>query len=160
MSEPEKKQRKPLSEESLEKLKIAREKANEKRKELSEQRKAQKEEMVRGKIEELEKVKQEKLQKAAEKEAKKRVSEPIIESPVLPADTSVVCEKRQKRSKPTVVVEYSSSDSEDIDFENARLLFVKKDAKEKPAPPPPLPEPPQYPHAELYSSVFGNRFRR
>ena len=121
--ETSKKPRKPLSEEALEKLKIAREKANIKRKELAEQRAIEKEKLVCERMEQVELSKKDKLDKEVEKEAKKR---------------AVVT---KKKPKDTVVVEYSSSDSEDTDFAEARVMFVKKDrpkrqTKDDKAPPP------------------------
>ena len=125
--EIEKKTRKPLSEEALEKLKLAREKANAKRKEMAEQKKQDKEALIQQKLEEAKLKSNEKLEKAASKEAKKRLySQPREETK--PEET------KPKKKKDTVVVEYSSSDSDDIDFNEARVLFVKKETKRKEAP--------------------------
>ena len=132
-----KKIRKPLSQESLDKLKLAREKANAKRKEMAEQRKVEKEEMVQQKMEEVKQTKTEKLEKQAFKEAKKRISAP--------------------KKKDTVVVEYSSSDSDDFDFNDARILFVKKDRPKAPEPPE-APKPAPDPLFESYRQMFGPRF--
>ena len=68
-----KKTRKPMSEETLEKLAKAREKANAKRKEMSEERKVHKETLVQKKMEEVQEARQQKDQTAAVKEANKRV---------------------------------------------------------------------------------------
>ena len=60
-----KKTRKPMSEETLEKLAKAREKANAKRKEMSEERKVHKETLVQKKMEEVQEARQQKDQTAA-----------------------------------------------------------------------------------------------
>ena len=60
-----KKPRKPMSEETLEKLAKAREKANAKRKEMSEERKVHKETLVQKKMEEVQEARQQKDQTAA-----------------------------------------------------------------------------------------------
>jgi len=134
----EPKKRKELSPEALEKLKLAREKANAKRKELAEQRAAEREELVQQKMEQVEKTKKDKLEKQADKEAKKRV--------------------QHKPKKDTVVVEYSSSDSDDFDFQDARVMFVKKD-RPKPVEQPPVEVPPAPDPLEgAYRHMFGPRF--
>jgi len=138
----EPKKRKELSPEALEKLKLAREKANAKRKELAEQRAAEREELVQQKLEEAQKSKQDRLEKQADIEAKKRV--------------------QHKPKKDTVVVEYSSSDSDDFDFQDARVMFVRKDRAKPPKQPteqpsvevPPAPDPLE----GAYQHMFGPRF--
>ena len=69
----DKKVRKPLSEENLQKLALAREKANQKRKEMSEQRKIEKEALIQQKLEEAKTKTDERMEKQAVKEAKKRM---------------------------------------------------------------------------------------
>jgi len=106
------KKRKQLSEEALEKLRLAREKANAKRKELAEQRAVEKEKLIQERIEQVKISKAGRLEKQVDKEAKKRIAAPV-------------------KKKDTVVVEYSSTDSEDIDFEEARVMFVKRERKKE-----------------------------
>ena len=100
-----KKIRKPMSEETLEKLAKAREKANAKRKEMSEERKVHKESLVQQKMEEVQEARQQKDQTAAVKEAKKRV--------------------RAKRESIIIERESSGSSSED-DIRDARVYTVRK----------------------------------
>ena len=75
--------RKPMTEEALQKLAMAREKANAKRKEMAAERSKQKEQLVQEKLKE----KQEKMNKSAEIEAKKRmplyIKEPMHTNQVL-----------------------------------------------------------------------------
>ena len=152
----EKKARKPLSEETLAKLAQAREKANQKRKEMAEQRKADKEALVQEKLEQAKTVKDEKLEKAAAKEAKKRMytkaAQPVQDvEPMSPLESLAQAPKPKKKPKDTVVVEYSSSDSDDFDFKDARVMFVKKDR--------PKPQAVQHdPLAGAYSQMFGAPF--
>ena len=152
----EKKSRKPLSEETLAKLAQAREKANQKRKEMSEARKADKEALVQQKIEEAKLHKDERLEKQATKEAKKRMytkaAQPVQDvEPMSPLESVAQAPKPKKKPKDTVVVEYSSSDSDDFDFKDARVMFVKKDR--------PKPQAVQHdPLASAYSQMFGSPF--
>ena len=135
MEETEAPKKRVLSDEQLEKLAKARELANAKRKEMAEQRRADKEALVQQKMEEAKVQRTEKLEKQATREAKKRVSS----------------------SKAAVVVEYSSSDSDDFDLDTARVLFVKKDRpKKNPVPKPIAPAPD--PLAGAYRRMFEPRF--
>ena len=142
-----------LSDEAKAKLAQARELANAKRKELAEMRKASKEALVQQKMEEVQQKRTERLEKQAMREAKKRVTDcGCSDSPASPP-------KPPKKSKDAVVVEYSSSDSDDIDFDQARVLFVKKDRpknSEQPVtkPIPPAPDP----LMGAYRDMFGRRF--
>ena len=114
-----------MSEEAKAKLAQARELANAKRKELADQRKVDKEALVQQKMEEVKQKRTEQLEKQATREAKKRVTDcGCSESPASPP-------KPPKKSKDAVVVEYSSSESDDIDFDQARVLFVKKGSLKK-----------------------------
>ena len=163
------KQRKPLSEESLAKLAAARELANKKRKELSEQRKVEKESIIQQKMEEAKQKKQDKLEKSAAKEVKKRlqVSDEVEEKPVSaepvatePVATEPVATVRKPKKKDTVVVEYSSSDSDDFDFEDARVLFVKKEKQRNSSPQvekQQVPPVQRDPLASAYRNMFGPR---
>ena len=67
------KKRKPMSQESLLRLAKAREKANRIRKQLAEERKAERENLVEQKMKEVEESRKVKQETAAEKEAEKRV---------------------------------------------------------------------------------------
>ena len=133
--------KKKMSEEALARLAQAREKANARRKELAAERATQKEALILEKMEQAKAAKAAKLEKAAEKEAKLRVAaQPVAQQPA--AQQPPPLPKKKKRD--TVVVEYSSSDSDDVDFEDARVLFVKKErqkSKEPAAQRPPVPDP-------------------
>ena len=139
-----------MSDEAKQKLAHARELANAKRKELSEQRKSEKEALIQQKMVEVQQKKTERLDKQASREAKKRVTDcGCPDPPVLP----------KPKSKDTVVVEYSSSDSDDIDFDQARVLFVKKDRPKKSEQPATKPIPPAPdPLMGAYQDMFGRRF--
>jgi hypothetical protein len=100
-----KKPRKPLGEAALERLAKAREKANRVRKELAQERQAEKESLVQQKMEEVQEARQQKDQTAAVKEAKKRV--------------------RAKRESIIIERESSGSSSED-DIRDARVYTVRK----------------------------------
>ena len=131
-----KKSRKPMSEETLEKLAKARLKANAKRKEISEEHKAEKETLVQQKMEEVQVARKQKQETAAVKEAKKRV--------------------RAKRE--SIIIERSSdsdSSSED-DIRDARVYTVRKSRSntEQTASPPPAP-PVDDALAGMYSQFFG-----
>ena len=175
-SSTEVKTRKPLSTESLQKLALAREKANQKRKEMSEQRKAEKELMVQQKIVQAKTKTDEKLEKQATREAKKRMYSRSDETPtesasesqppetpkVEPASESQPPEPSKedttiKKRKRKVVVEYSSSDSDDMDMTHAKVLFVKKERTKKPNYPKPVASN-QVPDPLLlaYRQMFGN----
>ena len=151
------KPRKQLSEEALKKLALARELANKKRKELAQQRAAEKEKLVQ---EELSQPKEPdpKLIKQVQKEAARRrckapdvpVTDETEEDEIQPE-----VPPKHKKKKPTVVVEYSSSSSDDIDFEEARVMFVKKE-RVKASPVPVRPQPPAPdPMDRLYRQMFG-----
>ena len=148
--------RKPMSEESLAKLAVARELALKKRRELSVQRQSQKEEKVAEKMQEATAKREEKMDKAAEKEAARRMKEPVPE-PEQPKPEPEPPKAPKKRN--TVCVEYSSSDSDlDIDFADTRVLFVKKQREPRdPAPPAARPEPARDPLHRSYLAMFGPR---
>ena len=111
-----KKTRKPLGEEALQRLAKAREKANLKRKELSEERKAEKENLVKQKMEEVQIARKQKDDTAAVKEARKRV--------------------RAKRE--SIIIERSDSDSSsEDDIRDARVYTVRKSRSNTEAEPPP-----------------------
>jgi hypothetical protein len=131
-----KKPRKPMSEETLEKLAKAREKANAKRKEMSEERKVHKETLVQKKMEEEIEVKKKKEENAAVREAKKRV--------------------RAKRE--TIIIERSDSDSSsEDDIRDARVYTVRKSrsSTEQAEPSPAKLVPQEDPLAGMYSQFFG-----
>ena len=70
----------------------------------------------------------------------------------------VICEEE---SKDAVVVEYSSSDSDDIDFDQARVLFVKKDRSKRSEREQPVTKeirPAPDPLLGAYRHMFGPRF--
>ena len=155
MEEAEPKKRKPMSDEAKQKLAKARELANAKRKELSEQRKNEKEALIQQKMEEVKQKRTTQLEKQATREAKKRVTNcECTDEPASPA-------KPPKKSKDAVVVEYSSSDSDDIDFEQARVLFVKKDRSKRSEREQPMTkeiQPAPDPLLGAYRNMFGPRF--
>ena len=117
-----KKARKPMSEENLQRLAKARVKANRVRKELAEERKAERESLVQQKMEEVQQEQKQKQQSAAAKEAHKRV----------------------KQKRESIIIERSdsgSSDSED-DIRDARVYTVRKsrsNTETEHAPPPAKP---------------------
>ena len=132
-----KKQRKPMSEESLLRLAKAREKANRVRKQLAEERKAERENLVEQKMKEVEESRKVKQETAAEKEAEKRV--------------------RKKRE--SIIIERSSdsdSSSED-DIRDARVYTVRKARSNKePEPVPPRVKPVEEdPLAGMYQQYFS-----
>ena len=129
-----KKPRKPMSEETLGKLAKAREKANAKRKEMSEERKAEKDNLVKQKMEEVQEVRKKKDENAAVKEAKKRV--------------------RAKRESIIIERESSGSSSED-DIRDARVYTVRKSRSNTEAEPPPAKQTvDDDPFAAMYSQFF------
>jgi hypothetical protein len=132
-----KKVRKPMSEESLLRLAKAREKANRVRKELAEERKAERESLVQQKMEEVQQEQKQKQQSAAAKEAHKRV----------------------KQKRESIIIERSdsgSSDSED-DIRDARVYTVRKSRgnTDPEHPPPPLAKPAPDPLAGMYHQYFS-----
>ena len=129
-----KKTRKPLGEEALQRLAKAREKANLKRKELSEERKAEKENLVKQKMEEVQIAWKQKDDTAAVKEARKRV--------------------RAKRESIIIERSDSESSSED-DIRDARVYTVRKSHSDtEQAKPPPTPPVEDDPFAGMYSQFF------
>ena len=129
-----KKPRKPMSEETLIKLAKAREKANLKRKEMSEERKVHKESLVQQKMEEVQEVRKKKDENAAVKEAKKRV--------------------RAKRESIIIERESSGSSSED-DIRDARVYTVRKSRSNTEAKPHPAKQPVEDdPLGGMYSQFF------
>ena len=131
-----KKARKPMSEESLQRLAKARVKANRVRKELAEERKAERESLVQQKMEEVQQEQKQKQETFAAKEAHKRV--------------------RKKRE--SIIIERSdsgSSDSED-DIRDARVYTVRKSRSntETEHAPPPLAKPASDPLAGMYNQFF------
>ena len=131
-----KKARRPMSEESLLRLSVAREKANLVRKELAKERKAERELLVQQKMEEVQQVQKHKQETLATKEAQKRV--------------------RKKRE--SIIIERSdsgSSDSED-DIRDARVYTVRKSRSntETEHAPSPLAKPAPDPLAGMYNQFF------
>ena len=153
--------RKPMSEESLAKLAVARELALKKRRELSVQRQSQKEEKVAEKMQEATAKREEKMDKAAQREAVRRMKavEPVPEPEPEAEPEPEPAPPRAPKKRNTVCVEYSSSDSDnDIDFADTRVLFVKKQREPRdPAPPPARPEPTRDPLHRSYIAMFGPR---
>ena len=113
----------------------AREKANRVRKELAQERQAEKESLVQQKMEEVQEARQQKDQTAAVKEAKKRV--------------------RAKRESIIIERESSGSSSED-DIRDARVYTVRKSRSNTEAEPSPAKLVPQEdPLAGMYNQFFG-----
>ena len=110
-----KKPRKPMSEESLKRLAVARQKANKVRKELAEERKAERENMIEQKMKDIQQEQEQKQETAATKEAHKRI----------------------KKKRESIIIERSessgSSDSED-DIRDARVYTVRKTRSKEPEP--------------------------
>ena len=129
-----KKSRKPMSEETLEKLAKARQKANLKRKEMSEERKVEKENLVNQKMQEVQIARKKKDETDAVKEANKRV--------------------RAKRESIIIERESSGSSSED-DIRDARVYTVRKSrSNTEQAKPPPTPPVEDDPLGGMYSQFF------
>ena len=132
-----KKARKPMSEESLLRLAKAREKANRVRKELAEERKAERESLVEQKMKEVQESRKVKQETLAVKEAHKRV----------------------KKKRESIIIERSdsgSSDSED-DIRDARVYTVRKSRSntDPEHAPPPLAKPAPDPLAGMYHQYFS-----
>ena len=132
-----KKARKPMSEESLLRLAKAREKANRVRKELAEERKAERESLVEQKMKEVQESRKVKQETLAVKEAHKRV----------------------KQKRESIIIERSdsgSSDSED-DIRDARVYTVRKSRSntDPEHAPPPLAKPAPDPLAGMYHQYFS-----
>ena len=108
LPEPEeikKKVRKPLSQEALDRLALAREKASQRRKEMAAERKLDKETLVLSKMEEEMQAQKAKDNKSAAKEAKKRV----------------------KAKRQSIIIERSDSgSSSEDDIKDARVYTVRK----------------------------------
>ena len=131
--EIKKKVRKPLSEETLGKLAMAREKASERRKEMAEERKVHKETLINAKIEEQLQAQQIKDEKSANREAKKRV----------------------KAKRQSIIIERSDSgSSSEDDIRDARVYTVRKTRppQQEAAPTQARSAPVEDP---LYSQFFG-----
>ena len=126
-----------MSEESLQRLAKAREKANRVRKELAEERKAERESLVQQKMEEVQQEQKQKQETLAVKEAHKRV----------------------KQKRESIIIERSdsgSSDSED-DIRDARVYTVRKSRSntDPEHAPPPLAKPAPDPLAGMYHQYFS-----
>ena len=141
MEEVVQKPKRVMSDEALQKLAIAREKANAKRKELAAQRHEEKENIIQEKMEAVQKTRSEKISIAAEREAKKRLSAP----------------KKMPSTKRSVVIERDESDesSSEDDIQNARVFFVRKNRTETPTPPAPVRANTLDPLDGIYNSMFG-----
>ena len=133
--EIKKKVRKPLSEETLGKLAMAREKASERRKEMAEERKVHKETLVQSKIEEQLQAQQIKDEKSANREAKKRV----------------------KAKRQSIIIERSDSgSSSEDDIRDARVYTVRKTRppQQEAAPTKAMPAPVEDPLSGMYNQFF------
>ena len=137
-----KKPRKPMSEESLKRLAAARVKANFVRKQLAEERRAERENLVEQKMKEVQETQRQKQETAATKEAHKRV----------------------KKKRESIIIERSSdsesSNSED-DIRDARVYTVRKSrqgegtrSKEPELAPTPA-KPVEDPLAGMYQQYFS-----
>ena len=131
----EPKPKRVMSEDALQKLAIAREKANAKRKELAAQRHEEKENLVQEKIEASKAERAAKVNASAEKEAKRRISavaEPGIPEPsdqgssVALGSEATASKTKQKTKRESIVIERDESDSSEDDVRDARVYFVRK----------------------------------
>lgn len=148
------KPKRALTPEQLEKLKIARELALKKRREIASQRAAERETLVLEKIS----AKKQRDDAKAEKEATRRLEQRPVEDDVTSKPTASV----PKPKRHAVVVETSDSDEEEGLIDNARVFVVKRHReRERPPaasnPTPALtPKPAEFdPHAALYQAMFG-----
>ena len=138
-----------MSQEALEKLKIAREKALVKRRELAQERKKEIESRIEQKIKMVEEEKNQKTNLEVEKQAKARMREQAKVS------------EKVKKSRESIVIERDSSDSSsEDDVRDARVYFVRKNKTTKdeapPAPRVAAPAPaPVDPYDNLYRKMFG-----
>ena len=146
----EKTRKRTMSPEALERLKVAREKANAKRKELASARAAQKNDLIQKALKEQEETKQKRLEKAAEQEAKKILANKSQYSgePTAPKEPP----KPPKIKRQSIVIEHSDSSEED-DVMDARVYRVRRprEDKENIAPAPVAPDP--------YAGSFAQLFR-
>jgi hypothetical protein len=142
--EAEAKPKRVMSEEALQKLAIAREKANAKRKELAAQRNEEKENLVQEKLEASKAERAAKVNASAEKEARKRLSE--VEPP-----------PKKTTKRESIVIERDSSDSsEEDDVRDARVYFVRKNKAERSKVE--APEAPRVSTPDPLDSVFRQMF--
>ena len=145
--ETTKKARKPMSQEQLDKLAVAREKANKKRQELSEQRRIDKEKLIETKMQEEIVKRDAKNTNIAEREAKKR----IANAPVRPPPN-----KTQKAQK-SIIIEHSDSESED-DIIDAKVYRVKRQRETVETQPVPVQEQEEDPFGTSYAQLFGRSY--
>jgi len=165
--QPIEKPKRVMSEAQLEKLKLARELALKKRREMAAARAVDREALVLQKIS----AKQARDDVRAEKEAERRAASDPTTPPSLTVDTpkppvvvsgaSIVA----KPKKQAVVVETSDSSEEEGFIDNARVFVVRRERQHRRSPmvsthpeaeivtPPPPAK--VDPHAALYRSMFG-----
>ena len=141
----EKTRKRTMSPEALERLKVAREKANAKRKELASARAAQKNDLIQKALKEQEENKQKRLEKAAEQEAKKILAN---KSQYSGETTPTPKIKRQ-----SIVIEHSDSSSED-DILDARVYRVRRPREDKENIAPPTPPVAPDPYAGSFAQLF------
>ena len=150
--EVKEKPKRVMSEEAQKKLALAREKANQKRKEMAEARKEQIEEKVQEKMAAHQEIKEKKICQSAEKIIKKRVTELAPKNPPT---------TKPKKSRESIVIEREDSDSSEDDVRDARVYFVRKNKGESVTPPTPTPPPVPAPHLApdpldgIYKKLFG-----
>ena len=102
---PVKKTRKPMSQEALDRLALAREKASQRRQEMAEERRTHKETLIQSKMEEQTQTQKKKDDISATKEARKRI----------------------KAKRDTIIIERSDSgSSSEDDIVNAKVYTVRK----------------------------------
>ena len=108
---PVKKTRKPMSQEALDRLALAREKASRRRQEMAAERKLDKETLVQSKMEEEMQAQKAKDNKSAAKEAKRRI-----------------------KAKQSIIIEKSGSDSDssEDDIMNAKVYTVRRKSTKPP----------------------------
>ena len=144
----EKTRKRTMSPEALERLKVARQKANAKRKELASQRAAQKNDLIQKALKEQEETKQKRLEKAAEQEAKKILANKAQYSEPTPKEDL----KPPKVKRQSIVIEHSDSSSED-DVMDARVYRVRRPREDKENIAPPQPVAPD-PFASSFAQLF------
>ena len=145
----EKPRKRTMSPEALERLKVAREKANAKRKELASARAAQKNDLIQQALKQQEETKQKQLEKSAQIEARKILANKSPYEPTTPQKPRPPKIKRQ-----SIVIEHSeSSDSED-DVMDARVYRVRRPREDRETIPTPLAQ-----QLDPYASSFAQLFR-
>jgi hypothetical protein len=153
MEQPKEKRTRQMTPELLEKLALARQKANEKRTENAKLKKMEKELKVKEQQTKAQEIK-ENYEKATTPEEPEEEPEPDPE----PVQKPVKKKQTKKPKKPIVIVEESESD----ESEDEQVIYIKRSQTKKPAP---QQQQPQVSAQEIrnnhaYNSLFNAPVRR